>query len=270
MFTNDSLVKDANLEEALVQLEDLKEAIVNLQKNRQAKRANRLLATIETPPPSQRESTETPAVETPEITPASASQSIKLTNKTRPTILCDTLTDQQRVLALRDAVKHPKIRAYSKSANLIDNKRYEALEYNAATMTGRLIERANKTDDQRSYKASIVLGISGNSPEVAERMNKPSQRLNAQLLGIPRRTLQKLMIIGKEKRREIRDNIPTTWAAVRKRIGRKKVSPSVRKKLHEWIANHPHMIQSPVAKDTLLIRDPNDSKKKIRVAKLLI
>ena len=116
---------------------------------------------METPPPSQRESTETPAVETPAITTASASQSIKLTKKTRPkeliafnkeafrekkdegirnkkaatvaksratlkivnSILSDKLTDEQRVLALHDAVRHPKIRVYSKSAGLIDNDR---------------------------------------------------------------------------------------------------------------------------------------------------
>ena len=64
--------------------------------------------------------------------------------------------------------------------------------------------------------------------------------------------------------------MPTKWASVRKRIGWRRVSPSLKKKLLEWILNHPHIIPSPIAKDAILIPDPNNPKQKIRTNKLLL
>ena len=50
-----------------------------------------------------------------------------------------------------------------------------------------------------------------------------------------------------------------------------KVSNEIRKELHKWIFQYPHVICCPDKLDTLLIPDPDDiSGDKIRVAKWLL
>ena len=92
------------------------------------------------------------------------------------------MNDQQSFLALLEAAMHPKILIYSRNANLINNERYNALEYNAV-MTGRLIKKSNKTTDNRTYKSCILLLVSGNYPEVA--IKNTSQRLQEKILHVP-------------------------------------------------------------------------------------
>jgi len=48
----------------------------------------------------------------------------------------------------------------------------------------------------------------------------------------------------------------------------KKVSDSLRKKVREWLPNHPKVVASPNKADTVLVRDP-DTKELKRVGKLL-
>ena len=71
---------------------------------------------------------------------------------------------KRRVLALREANINPTILIYSRSANIIANDQYDALEYNTS-ITGRLMKKSNKTTDNRTYKSCILLRVSGNSPE---------------------------------------------------------------------------------------------------------
>ena len=71
------------------------------------------------------------------------------------------MNDRQNILALQEAAMYPKIHIYFRSANIIDNERYDDLEYNAG-ITGRLMKKPNKTIDSRTYKYCISLEFTVN------------------------------------------------------------------------------------------------------------
>ena len=48
------------------------------------------------------------------------------------------------------------------------------------------------------------------------------------------------------------------------------MSPQLKKEFLDWLEKHNMVIQSPIANDTLLVRDPNNPSRKIRVNKLLL
>jgi hypothetical protein len=56
------------------------------------------------------------------------------------------------------------------------------------------------------------------------------------------------------------------WASVKRCKGFSKISPEVRDKLLDWIANHKNVIVSPIAKDTLLVLNSETGEKE-RVGK---
>jgi hypothetical protein len=43
----------------------------------------------------------------------------------------------------------------------------------------------------------------------------------------------------------------------------------MRAKLHAWVLNHPHVVDSPIARDMLLIKDP-ETGRKVRTGKILL
>ena len=48
------------------------------------------------------------------------------------------------------------------------------------------------------------------------------------------------------------------------------MSPQLKEEFLDWLEEHNMVIQSPIANDTLLVRDPNNPSRKIRVNKLLL
>ena len=58
------------------------------------------------------------------------------------------------------------------------------------------------------------------------------------------------------------------WSAKKKRKGFSKITATVQANLRQWILDHPHVINSPIAKDTLLVRNSEGIKE--RVSKLLL
>ena len=48
------------------------------------------------------------------------------------------------------------------------------------------------------------------------------------------------------------------------------MSPQLKEEFLDWLEKHNMVIQSPIANDTLLVRDPNNPSRKIRVNKLLL
>ena len=48
-----------------------------------------------------------------------------------------------------------------------------------------------------------------------------------------------------------------------------KVTPEIIEHIHEWIGNHPQVVNSPISNYTLLVPDHNQPEKKIRVYKLI-
>ena len=48
------------------------------------------------------------------------------------------------------------------------------------------------------------------------------------------------------------------------------MTPELIEHMHEWIGNHPEVVNLPISNDTLLVSDHNQPGKKIRVSKLLL
>jgi hypothetical protein len=60
-----------------------------------------------------------------------------------------------------------------------------------------------------------------------------------------------------------------SWFTVRRKKSRSYVTEVMRAKLHAWILKHPHFVDSPIARDMLLIKDP-ETGLKIRSGKILL
>ena len=76
----------------------------------------------------------------------------------------------------------------------------------------------------------------------------------------------------KEKRRLIRAGQDINWSRVKSRVGfYKKVDDDLAEKIDEFVRGHHHVINSPIARDTLLIPNPDkNGEKYIRKSKLLL
>jgi hypothetical protein len=140
-----------------------------------------------------------------------------------------------------------------------------------------MIERASKTsksrgratDDKRSFLLAN-LAASADSPE-QETSHRPSKRARIRSMGVPRSTGYRYLKIARKQRMEtINGTINVPWSSVEKRKGYSKVSPELRKKLFEWINNHPHIVNSPISNDTLLVPDPEQPGNRVKISKLLL
>ena len=66
------------------------------------------------------------------------------------------------------------------------------------------------------------------------------------------------------------DTVSTLFSQVVKRKGNIKVSNALKQKIYSFIEDHPHVIQSPIANDLLLVKDECNPQKTKRVPKLLL
>jgi hypothetical protein len=90
-------------------------------------------------------------------------------------------------------------------------------------------------------------------------------------MGVPRSTGYRYLNIATKQRMEIRNGTINVWlSSVERRKGYSKVSPELRKRVFEWINNHPHIVNSPISNDTLLVPDPKQPGNQVRVSKLMI
>ena len=48
------------------------------------------------------------------------------------------------------------------------------------------------------------------------------------------------------------------------------MTPELIDHLHEWIVNHPQVLNLPISNETMLLPDHNQPENKIRVSKLLL
>ena len=61
------------------------------------------------------------------------------------------------------------------------------------------------------------------------------------------------------------------WSAVKKRDGfYQKADANVRAVVDSWVRQHPHVVASPIAGDSVLLPDPADPSRKIRKNKLIL
>jgi hypothetical protein len=187
--------------------------------------------------------------------------------------ILSTGNEHQQALALRDTLAHPTVIKIAKLAGFESEQQRVAL-FNMKQQSRFLVtametdkSKGRATDDKRSFAQSMLVAIAP-SPESRK---VPSMRDRAAALGLPKTSGTRLLKLAENQRRRLRNLEPgLSWSRVKARLGHSKVTPIIRQKLHEWILDHPHVIDSPIAKDCLWIKDPEAPEGRKRVGKLLL
>ena len=143
----------------------------------------------------------------------------------------------------------------------------------------RVIEMAGKTnhkygratDDLRSLIQSIVLA-SLDSPQSPDQQRKiPPKQQQANALGLPLSRYNRILSSAKFKRTALEEERKDTiYSQVIKGKGWTKVDSNLMEIVHKWIRAHPHVIESPLANDTVKVPDKNDPTKKVKTNRLLL
>jgi hypothetical protein len=192
-------------------------------------------------------------------------------------ILNENISEPQQLLSLFEAASHPQLRQIFKSAGLNASSETMKVAIYNENQRRKMIKKASKTnksrgratEDKRSFLLAN-LAASADSPE-QEISYRPSKSAKIRSMGLSKTTGYRYLSIAKKQRMETRNgtiNVP--WSSVEKRKGYSKVSPELRKKLFEWINNHPHIVNSPISNDTLLVPDPEQPGNRVKISKLLL
>jgi hypothetical protein len=177
-----------------------------------------------------------------------------------------------RAAALAAALSHPDIQGITKSIGITDPETSEMYRH-AFNQLKRILERAMETastrgrccDDIRSFVESVFVALAA-SPEDKKRKN--STLINA--LGVPKTTGYRLFETAENKRRRLTQKLAkVSWSNVEQRQGYAKVSPEIRVKLLEWLLGHPNVVESPIAGETIWVRNLETGERE-QVAKLLL
>ena len=98
----------------------------------------------------------------------------------------------------------------------------------------------------------------------------PSLRARERNTGLPHSTAHRLIKEADAKRAKLTAHEEgVSWSQVKARKGHSKITEAVRAALHDWVLNHPRVVNCPIAKETLLVRD-EETKDLVRVGKLLL
>lgn len=137
-----------------------------------------------------------------------------------------------------------------------------------ASSSGKAHARA--TDELRSFVEANLVGIAA-SPS---KGGVPIPSLNARARaiasdGLSVRNAKRLLVLAGSKRAKLTEHEESlSWACVKARKGYSRITAEVRAQLHEWVLNHPRVVASPIANDTILVLNRATGKKE-RVGKLL-
>ena len=98
----------------------------------------------------------------------------------------------------------------------------------------------------------------------------PPNLYQIKAIGVPISTGYRWKYESIKKRKQPPEGKDKFWVSVKKRKNYSKVTPTLIDYLHEWIGNHPQLVNSKFSKDTLLVSDHKQPGKKIRGSKLLL
>ena len=136
--------------------------------------------------------------------------------------------------------------------------------------------RGRVSDDKQSYKINVASAMM-NTPESTNVNHTKSDKTLVKLLWTNTsmsKSSARRLVIKAHKRRCILTNSEkkTTWSIISHRNGYNTQQSALCSKLFEWIINHPHVITSPIPRDTVLVNvpQPNGTISKERVGKLLL
>ena len=116
--------------------------------------------------------------------------------------------------------------------------------------------------EQQVLFDAVLMGISSAPsavPDEALLQPAPSKRRRLQFLEVPKTTGLRKMKMLEQKRKNIRLGHPTKsdWMTIVRKHGKcKKVKEEERLKILDWVRAHPNVVNSPIARDTIICPDP--------------
>ena len=135
--------------------------------------------------------------------------------------------------------------------------------------------RGRINDDLQSYRINAV-GMLMDSPinnDDELKFNKEVFRVISNNSSIPRTSARRLMQKATNQRKKLSNMEKcNTWSIITHRKSYNTKQNLLNASLFEWILNHPHVVASPIFKDTVIVRVQNSdgSLRKERVGKLLL
>ena len=135
--------------------------------------------------------------------------------------------------------------------------------------------RGRVNDDKQSYKINLTASMirSPNSLVNHSISNKNMINMLYNRTSLSRSSARRLVIKANQRRIKLSNaEKDTTWSIISHRTKYNTHQSSLSKPLFEWIVNHPHVISSPLHKDTVVVKVPasNGQVLKERVGKLLL
>ena len=166
---------------------------------------------------------------------------------------------------LRAVADHTSLKDACDLARISSSKEQAAHKF-LCEQSARMMERnrateklrANVTSDKR-LAAEVMLTFSAPSPDKVRGV--PSQRDRARVLGVPQSIMSRLDKVLIEKRRQLTaDEKGVYWALAKRKKGYSTINEELRVLLIAAFHDHPHVIVSPNAKDTLKVKDADGEK----------
>ena len=135
--------------------------------------------------------------------------------------------------------------------------------------------RGRVNNDKQSYKINMTAALmkSPNSNAELSVLDKTFVNMLFSKTCLSRSSARRLVIKAKQRRMILTNaEKDTTWSIVSHRQKYNTQQNSINLALFEWIVNHPHVISSPIHRDTVLVNvhRPNGDVVKERVGKLLL
>jgi hypothetical protein len=167
---------------------------------------------------------------------------------------------------LRAVVDHPSLVTARKLAGIESSNVQKSNTY-ICQQSARMMERnytlhGTRTSERRDA-AEVMLTFTAPSPD--KTTNIPSIRDRAKTLGVSKSTLQRVSSHLVNKRKQLTNGERGVyWALAKRKRGFSKIDAELRQLLIKAFNDHPHVIVSPNAKDTLLIKDENGEKVAVR------
>jgi hypothetical protein len=179
---------------------------------------------------------------------------------------------QAQAVVLRTVGDHPSLAPACKVARINLFKMQASYKY-VCKQYSRLMERNrnhenlhSRTTDEKRHAAKVMLTFSALLPEKVKGV--PSQHDCARVLSIPQSTLAKKEQALIEKCQQLSTGkADIFWALSKRKKGYSKIDEAIGLFLVEAFNDHPHVIVSPNARDTLQVK--NADGKKVAVPKLL-
>jgi hypothetical protein len=179
---------------------------------------------------------------------------------------------QQQALALHMASLHPNVRVGAKTAGFLNNKasnyHWEQMRsiLKDASATGSAEGRS--TDDKSLFVETILTAIAPDSGSIEQT---PSLVDTSKAIGLSKSTTRRKLKVATAKRNSLLANLDSVkWSRrSKRRKGFSKITMEIRASVCDWVKNHPNVIHSPIANDTILIKLEGHEEKQ-RVGKLLL